>query len=121
MYYKECAKKIWLGGSDIACLIAVGCVSDDEFQNSTDVLRCLPIHFGGDGFYQAYLVDENAEIGSHYEIVARFGSWLRIYDDNQLVFNHNAKMFEIYRAGNYGMIIRMIEPGVGFFDKVIYI
>lgn len=88
-----------LGTSDIACLIAVGC-GDNGIK--TEI-----IHFGGDGLYRAYYVTEkDVEIGSHYKKVAEFDYWMRIYDDEELVFSSKAgKHIDIYRAGDFGIII----------------
>lgn len=104
--YKD-FEKIPLGYSDIATLIVVGCCEWDKKRHSC--LRIDEIHFGGDGFYEAYLVtDKDAKIGEHYEKVYECDSWLKIYDDDTRVFDSDYKYnrFEIYRAANYGMIIK---------------
>ena len=51
-YYKEYDKE-YIGFSDTATLIFVGC--------SDNGLEAKPILFGEDGCYRAYIVDENAE------------------------------------------------------------
>lgn len=89
--------KIYIGGSDIAALVMVGC---DRDWVSSQILK-----FGEDGDYRAYYVDEPATIGAHYEKVASFTNWLKIYDDVGLVFDENGD-FSIYRAGEMGCIIK---------------
>lgn len=90
----------FIGGSDIATLILVGC---DENGLKTGLLN-----FGEDGSYRAYIVDENAEIGAHYKKVADFKYWFKIYDDHGLTYRVNAQEINIYRAGDFGCIIQTI-------------
>lgn len=97
--YKEYEEKS-IGASDVAALILVGC---DENGLKTDILN-----FGEDGYYSAYIVDEDAEIGAHYKKVACFESWLKIYDDDDLTYRVNAREVNIYRAGDFGCIIQVI-------------
>ena len=118
--YKEC-EVLDLGGSDIASLIVVGTKSWSDYRQeqqsneNAEIVKIQMIHFGGDGFYKAYLVEYSmVEIGEHYEKVFECYSWLKIYDDYKCVFeslrfNPNFNKFEIYRAGNYGMIIRCLK------------
>ena len=99
--YKE-AEKIFIGESDIAALVLVGCKGDKGVVPEM-------LHFVEDGEYSAYLVKGNdVEIGKHYEKVATFNYWLNIYDDTKRTFSKHAKEFNIYRAGDYGCIIQMI-------------
>lgn len=101
-YYKD-FEMIPIGGSDIACLIMAGCHQEEGF--TTDVL-----HFGGDGSYWAYLVDEeDVVIGAHYDKVGVYHHWMKLYDDTGRVFFEYGKEFRIYRAGDYGCIIQMIQ------------
>ena len=100
--YKE--KSIPLGGSDIAALIAVG-ITDAKLNSQV-------IKFGGDGTYNAWLVtDENVEIPEHYDKVATFDWWCKIYDDKKLVYSsaHTYRYVEIYRAGRFGVLIRELK------------
>lgn len=100
--YKD-FKPINIGGSDIATLILVGC-------RGREGLKTEQLHFGGDGNYRAYFVTETeVEIGCHYKKVATFNYWLRIYDDDGLTFRVSAKEINIYRAGDYGCIIQVIN------------
>lgn len=91
-------KTVSLGGSDVATLIIAGC-NDEGVVAKT-------LQFGYDGDYCAYLVDENAEIGSPYTLEGTFLSWLTIYDDDSLVLHLHAREIKVYRAGEYGCIIQ---------------
>lgn len=97
--YKEYEKR-FIGASDIAALILVGC---DE-----NGLKTSTLDFGEDGSYMAYVVDEDAEIGAHYKKVADFKHWLKIYDDDELTYQVNAQEINIYRAGDFGCTIQTI-------------
>lgn len=94
--YKE-YNRVYIGGSDCASLVL-------RAPEKVQLLK-----FMEDGDYMAYLVDENAEIGAHYEKVFTATSWISIYDDNGLTFEANAEEINIYRAGNYGCIIQLIN------------
>lgn len=100
--YHNC-EKIRIGSSDIAALIAVGCGTED--------LKTAAINYGEDGNYLAYICGGEIEIPSHYEKVFECRSWLKIYDDERLTFDSakhgDFNRFEVYRAGNFGTIIRM--------------
>lgn len=98
--YKQYPTKS-LGGSDIAALICVGC--------GPEGLNPFVLRFGGDGSYQAYIVDKDAEIGSHYTCVYTCKAWMKIYDDDGLVFDTNADEIRVYQAGEYGTIIQTID------------
>lgn len=66
------------------------------------------LRFGGDGYYEAYLVDYDAEIGEHYSEVAEFHYWLRIYDDDKKTFEiASHKPIKVYQAGSRGTIIQV--------------
>lgn len=101
MTYRDTEKK-YIGSSDIAVLILVGCKDNEGVK--TDLLS-----FGEDGGYSAYIVkDPEIEIGSHYQKVATFNGWLRIYDDEAMTFNCSGKEINLYRAGAFGCIIQII-------------
>lgn len=74
--YKE-YEKSYIGASDYAALLITGC-KDGKLHSQY-------IHFGEDGTYSAYVVDGNAEIGSHYELEGEFENWLKVYDDHGLI------------------------------------
>lgn len=97
--YKE-YNKTWIGESDVAALILVGCGEDGMLQSTV-------LKFGGDDAYLAYVVDEEASIGSHYKKVAEFWSWMSIYDDSERTARFKAQKICVYRAGEYGCIIQL--------------
>lgn len=98
--YKDFEKQ-YIGSSDIASLILAGC---DENGLSLKVL-----HFGQDASYHAYIVEGESEIGSHYHKVAEFESWMKIYDDEELVKQFKGKKIIVYRAAEMGCIIQIIK------------
>ncbi len=95
--YKDFSK-IFIGASDYAVLVAA-------MPGREKLTRDLS--FGADGGYYAYLVPKTAEIDEHYNLVDSGVDWLKIYDDNGLVFYAKAETIEIYRAGVYGCVIRL--------------
>lgn len=100
-YYKEFPKE-YIGDSDIAALLFAGL--------SENGLISQWVQFGGDSSYDAYIVDEEAEIGAHYSFIVEFKKWLIIYDDLSLSRTFYAEKIKVYRAGNYGCIIQLINP-----------
>lgn len=98
--YKDFEKQ-YIGSSDIASLILVGC--------DKNRLSLKELHFGQDASYQAYIVEGKAEIGSHYHKVAEFESWMKIYDDEELVKQFIGKNIIVYRAAEMGCIIQIIQ------------
>lgn len=99
--YKDFEKQ-HIGSSDIASLILAGYKDGEGFVT-------MPLYFGQDGSYSAYIVDDETEIGSHYEKRAEFDTWLKIYDDEGLVNTFNAKKIIVYRAAEMGCIIQVME------------
>ena len=103
--YKDFEKK-YIGSSDIASLVMVGCREGEGVK--TELLR-----FCEDGCYNAYIVfqtdKDEINIENHYKKVATFNHWLKIYDDDGKTFYKHAKEFNIYRAGQYGCIIQIIQ------------
>lgn len=98
--YKDFEKQ-YIGSSDIASLILVGCDKNG--------LSLKELHFGQDASYQAYIVEGEAEIGSHYHKVAEFESWLKVYDDEELVESFGGKKIIVYRAAEMGCIIQILN------------
>lgn len=98
--YKDYEKK-FIGASDIAALILVGCGESG--------LKTSHLDFGTDGRYSAYIVDQDAQIAEHYKKVDSFTSWLKIYDDEELTFAAYGKEIDIYRAAEMGCIIKVIK------------
>lgn len=93
--YKD-YEKVNIGCSDMAALILC---SPAKLQY---------LNMGMDGCYQAYLLDEEAEIPSHYEQEFSCSHWLKIYDDEELVLHLKGKEINIYTAGSMGVIIQVI-------------
>lgn len=102
-------KKISLGCSDIASLTIRTCAVPGE--SPCTILKALD--FGEDGSYSAYLVDDDAEIGEHYEVVCEGHFWMTIYDDNGVAAKIDAHdrvdggTIRVYRAGMRGCIIQV--------------
>ena len=46
----------------------------------------MPIKFGDDGEYFAYLADEDVEMPESCECIASFNRWFKIYDDEQVTY-----------------------------------
>lgn len=94
--YKTYEKKC-IGSSDIGSLIC-------RSWNSVGL-----IEFGGDGEYSAYIVDDNAEIGDHYQKVVSATNWLDLYDDTSRTMRFRGAEINVYRAGGFGIIIQVIN------------
>lgn len=91
---------ISLGSSDVALLMLLGFKSDD--------LQPEILNLGGDGKYKAYVVfDSDCEIPSHYTLRTTFKKWLKVYDDEELVAHIKADTINIYRSGDYGVLIHI--------------
>lgn len=92
----------FIGTSDIASLT----VRAGEFIGALD--------FGEDGSYSAYIVEDAAVVIPDYYACVFEGvaNWLNIYDDNMLNFSKrfdNLKNIKIYRAGDFGCIIQILD------------
>lgn len=99
--YKDYEKQ-FIGYSNIGSLVLAG------FQNENG-FTTIPLHFGQDGSYSAYIIEGDVEIGSHYEKRAEFDFWLKIYDDEELVRKFEAKKIAVYRAAEMGCIINILN------------
>ena len=97
--YKD-FNKVYIGESDMAKLVLVG-VSHESGDVEASILT-----FGGDSDYSAYVIDENVTVPDHYHMVKDFDNWMTVYDDQSLTMKIRAKHIEVYRAGDYGCIIR---------------
>lgn len=95
--YKE-YEKVCIGDSDKGCVDLIGGTYMHHVLN-----------FGEDATYKAYVVDENAVIGDHYKKVAMFRDFMYIFDDIGLSKKFNAKVINVYRAGEMGCIIQCIN------------
>ena len=107
-YYKDYPSK-YIGESDMANLTLRYCKDGIKYEN---------IHFGGDGCYEAYIVDDkDVYIGNHYELVISIKGlfWFEIIDDKGVTYSERMSGGEsklnIYRAGSYGIIIQTIREG----------
>ena len=98
-------KKVYIGDSDIATLILAGAGDDG--------VKAIPLHFEEDADYQAYVVDEQAAIGDHYQLKAEFESWMKVYDDHSFVREFVARKIKVYRAGMRGCIIQLLNQYEG--------
>ncbi len=103
--YKE-FEQIYIGGSDIASLVLVGCKTTENGEALGAFAELL--HFGEDGEYHAYYSNEPCIIGEHYKKVTSFDSWLKIYDDTDRTF-YEYGSFNIYRSGDFGCIIEKVR------------
>lgn len=99
--YKE-FEKCFIGASDIAALLLAGCDQEGDLVSQY-------VSFGEDADYDAYIVEGEAEIGSHYSLVAEFRYWMKLYDDDTLVREFRADHIKVYRAGMRGCIIQLLE------------
>lgn len=97
MNYKNNVLK--LGGSDIACLTLRG------MSKATGCLSLELLNIGGDGSYSGYIVEDISLIPEYYKKVSEFKSWLDIIDDDGVVAKIRGDKMEIYRAGDYGILI----------------
>ena len=104
----DLCERVYMGWSDIATLIAVGCGDQG--------IKAEPILFGEDSDYGAYLSGKETEIPDYYHKVFECDYWLRIYDDIECEFDtdryngegeRDYQHFTIYRAGSVGMIIQV--------------
>lgn len=93
--------RIYLGFSDCASLIAVGC---DEKGVISGV-----IDFGEDSEYYTYILENNDKVPDWYKKVWECSYWLKIYDDTTLRFSQRAKKFEIYRYDDTDIAIKIYK------------
>lgn len=99
--YKD-FNQTYIGTSDYSKLVTVGC-------GMLGNVHAEILGFGEDNDYYAYVVDDSATIGEHYIPVFEYYNWMKMYDDNGLVNEFNAKRISVYRAGKYGCIIQLIN------------
>ena len=100
--YKK--RVIKLGYSDIASLTL------------KSGLKVYNLNLGGDGDYKAYIINENCPIPAHYDLEWECCNWLWIYDDTQRVARFDADIIKIYTAGDYGVLIQLVnERKRGYF------
>lgn len=95
-------KTINLGISDIGNIIISAPIIGNEDYVAT-------LHFTEDGSYKAYLLEKDMQVPEHYRKVMDITSWIKIYDDDGIVFEARCSKIEIYRAGTFGVIIKMCD------------
>lgn len=93
-----------LGFSDVASLVL-------RAMDANGGQKAGIVGFGGDGRYFAYIVDEGAKIGEHYDLVFQGRVWLDVYDDARKVAGFRGDAICVYRAGGFGCIIQVIDIG----------
>lgn len=96
--YRDFEKQV-IGGSDSAVLTLTG--------STNGGVKSEVLHFGSDGYYTAYIVDEPCDIPSHYEKEASFKNWMKIFDDDGQTGTFEATEINVYRAGSFGCIIEL--------------
>lgn len=87
--------KVSLGGSDIASLI----LRAPE--------KLAELFMGEDGEYSAYVVDGECLIPSWYTQAFECESWLRVYDDENMVEKFRGDVIRVFRCGAFGIIIQI--------------
>lgn len=95
--------KQYIGWSDIAQLMLRGCNKEAGLMSYPE-----------DGSYFAYIVDEEAEIPSHYELIYCTSNWLWIYSDEARTAEFEGRFIEVYRAGAFGCIIRIFKTSQAY-------
>ena len=98
---------IRLGESDIASVILAGC--DDSSRTGT---KARFLRFRGDGSYNAWLCDDSIEVPEHYKLIHKCHTWLKVYDDSELVVKIYAGYevpIKVFRAGDYGCLIKVCK------------
>ena len=94
--------KMTIGESDRAELVMFGPSCSGETS-------ATKLCFREDSLYSAYIVTGfDVDIGAHYKPVAVYKGWLRIYDDLGISFKAEADQIEVYRAGNFGCVIKLV-------------
>lgn len=99
--------KIHLGESDIAQVILMGCHKEEKRGT-----RAMPLYFGGAGVYNAWLCDKDTIVPEHYELVALYHTWIKVYDDTCMTAYIWAGLnvpIGIYRAGDFGCLIKVFK------------
>lgn len=86
-------------------------ISEHRIAESHPLLqrRKTPLHFGEDGTYHAYIVHGTCDIPLHYAEVAQFKDKIDIIDDDGFVTCYEANVIRVYRAGEFGCIIQLLD------------
>lgn len=95
-----CYATQYIGYSDIASLI---------FRSP---MKCQEIAMGGDGVYNAYIVNDRCTIPDSYKLVYEADHWLKIYDDERCTFHFYGDKIRVFRRGDFGTIIQIINKNM---------
>lgn len=105
--------RLYVGSSDIAMLTCMGMTDKEGLKPTDDHIKYLLVHFGGDDDYRASIITDECEVlesvAQHYELQGTFKHWMKIYDDRECRLQLRANKIEVYRAGDYGMLIRLCK------------
>lgn len=93
-------KTVRLGCTDIGAILFAGI---DDNNN-----LCTYISVGGDGEFTGLLTTNKAEIPPTYDYMFTSYYWLKIYDDNSLIFSKYATI-EVYQNVDLSIIILVNE------------
>ena len=92
----------YIGSSDYASLVLAGHVNRQGFT-------VQQLHFGCDGEFWAYEIDQTYAVPDHYYFVAEFDHWMKIYDDSELTKHYIGRKIKVYRAGDFGALIQILS------------
>lgn len=95
-------KTIRLGYTDIGAILFAGLDDDNN-------LCSMYISVGSDGEFTGLLTTNKAEIPPTYDYMFTSYYWLKIYDDNSLIFSKYATTIEVYQNANLNIIILINE------------
>lgn len=95
-------KTVRLGCTDIGAILFAG-IDDNNNLCSTY------ISVGGDGEFTGLLTTNKAEIPPTYSHMFTSYYWLKIYDDNSLIFSKYATTIEVYQNVDLSIIILVNE------------
>jgi len=96
--------KTYIGSSDVAALILVGCTKDVGL--TTHILK-----FSCDDAYDAKIAGNKDTIPEGYNLEATFNYWVKIYDDCEMVCCFDAETIEVYQniEDSEDVIIKLIK------------
>ena len=103
---------IGLGLRDTTCLVLVGLKGTDHPKMVSEFLNFKKERRDSEGYilpYEAYLVDDEAEIRDEYIKIAEYNSWLMIYDEDGRTADLDAEKIIIYKTDSNDCIIQLIN------------
>ena len=95
-------KTVRLGCTDIGAILFAGIDDDNNLCSAY-------ISVGGDGEFTGLLTTNKAEIPPTYDHMFTSYYWLKIYDDNSLIFSKYATTIEVYQNVDLSIIILVNE------------